>query len=295
MMKFLFFGEKGYLGRHLVEHLRRIGHEVVTPVTLTGDRLDLTTSESFININWDVNYVFMFAGITGTGISFNEYSKFILGNEIILLNVLESIKGSSFRPRVIFPSTRLIYKGSQYPIAEDGKKDPKTIYAANKLACEKYLKIYANSFDIPFLIFRICVPYGNLIGDKYSFGTVGNFIDQAKNTGRIRIYGDGMIKRTFTHIDDLCRIIMLTTEHASSVNQTYNIPGEDLSLHQCASLIATKYNSIVESVPWPELDVRIESGTTVFDCSKLTKVNNLKIKYQFSKWVNSISIDKKIS
>lgn len=253
--------------------------------------MNLTDPESFANVDWDVDVVYMFAGVAGTSIAFDHYKKFLLGNELILLNLLNSIRCSSTRPRIVFPSTRLVYEGFEYPISENSAKGPKTLYAVNKIACENYLDVYANAFDIPNCILRICVPYANLLGDQYSFGTTGNFIKQAASTGRIRLYGDGGVRRTFTHIDDLCRIIVLAAEHPDTVNRIYNVPGEDMSLHEAASLIATKFKANIECVPWPELDARIESGSTVFDGAELLKTLNSEIKHRYSDWTASLCVD----
>lgn len=56
---------------------------------------------------------------------------------------------------------------------EDDEKETKTIYAVNKIACENLLYAYRQNFDIPYTIFRICVPFGNMFSDDYSFGTIG--------------------------------------------------------------------------------------------------------------------------
>jgi UDP-glucose 4-epimerase len=211
----------------------------------------------------------MFAGLTGTYNGFNEYENFISINELGLLNLLDAIKNSEYRPKVIFPSTRLVYKGVDKSLKEDDLKECKTIYAANKLACEGYLQAYHDSFDIPYTIFRICLPYGNLLSTDYSFGTVGFFIRQAKAGKDITLYGGGNIKRTFTHMEDLCyQIIEGSFQHESN-GQTYNVGGETLSLHDAAEIIAAKYGTKVTEIPWPERDLRIESSHTYFDDTKI--------------------------
>lgn len=290
-MNCLLFGAEGYIGRNLAYSLNRMGHEVIIPKTSTGGRLDLTDPKSFVKIDWDVDVVYMFAGVTGTGIAFDRCREFVLGNELILLNLLNSIRHSSARPRVIFPSTRLVYMGSEEQISENAAKYPKTIYSVNKIACENYLNVYANAFDIPNCVLRICVPYANLIGEEYSFGTTGNFIQQAKSTGRICLYGDGKIRRTLTHIDDLCRIIVLAAEHPNTVNRTYNVPGENMSLHDTALHIAAKFKANIEYLPWPELDARIESGSTVFDGVELLKTLNSEIRHRYRDWTTSLCVD----
>jgi len=276
MKKIGVIGANGYIGKHIVSYLQRHydvnvdSYDIVAECDLPNyHKVDLTDKESIKGLNLDLDYIFMFAGLTGTYNGFNEYEKFISINELGLLNLLDAIKNSEYRPKVIFPSTRLVYKGVDKSLKEDDLKECKTIYAANKLACEGYLQAYHDSFDIPYTIFRICLPYGNLLSTDYSFGTVGFFIRQAKAGKDITLYGGGNIKRTFTHMEDLCyQIIEGSFQHESN-GQTYNVGGETLSLHDAAEIIAAKYGTKVTEIPWPERDLRIESSHTYFDDTKI--------------------------
>ena len=276
MKKIGVIGANGYIGKHIVSYLQRYydvnvdSYDIVAECDLPNyHKVDLTDKESIKGLNLDIDYIFMFAGLTGTYNGFNEYQKFISINELGLLNLLDVIKNSEYRPKVIFPSTRLVYKGVDKSLKEDDLKECKTIYAANKLACEGYLQAYHDSFDIPYTIFRICLPYGNLLSTDYSFGTVGFFIRQAKAGKDITLYGGGNIKRTFTHMEDLCYQIIEGSFHHESNGQTYNVGGETLSLHDAAEIIAAKYGTKVTEIPWPERDLRIESSHTYFDDTKI--------------------------
>ena len=217
----------------------------------------------------------MFAGLTGTYAGFDRYDTYININEIGLLNLLDAIRNSEYRPKIIFPSTRLVYKGVDKPLREEDEKETKTLYAVNKLACEGLLQAYKASFDIPYTIFRICIPYGNLLSTDYSFGTVGFFIKQAKAGKNITLYGGGNIKRTFTHMEDLCYQIVEGAFTEKSNGQVYNIGGETLSLREAAEIIADRFGTNVVSVPWPERDLRIESDHTYFDDTKIQSLLNL--------------------
>ena len=232
-------------------------------------QIDVTDIRSVSEIDLNVDYVFMFAGLTGTFAGFENYEKYIDINERGLLNLLDAIRQSPYRPKVVFPSTRLVYKGCDKSLKESDEKESKTIYAVNKLACEGYLQAYHDSFDIPYTVFRICIPYGNLLSTDYSFGTVGFFIKQATAGKDITLYGGGNIKRTFTHMEDLCRQVIEGAFSSESNGEIYNIGGETLSLHDAAEIIAKKYGVNVVAVPWPERDLRIESDHTYFDDTKI--------------------------
>ena len=274
--KIAIIGANGFIGKHIAHYLKSNGfihidcYDVVENAELPNyHKADLTEKESVALINLNVDYIFMFAGLTGTYAGFDAYNKYVSINELGLLNLLDAIKNSQYRPKVIFPSTRLVYKGLDKPLKEEDEKESKTIYAANKIACEGYLKAYHDSFDIPYTIFRICIPYGNLLSTDYSFGTVGFFIRQAMAGKDITLYGGGTVKRTFTHMEDLCRQVIEGAFKPESNGEIYNIGGETLSLHDAAEIIAKKYGVNVTAVPWPERDLRIESDHTYFDDTKI--------------------------
>jgi len=269
-------GANGFIGKHLSTYLsanygvETENYDIVSECDLPKyKQIDFTCKEALAGVNWDVDYIFMFAGLTGTYVGFDAYEKYININEIALLNLLDAIRKSEYRPKVIFPSTRLVYKGYDKPLKEEDEKESKTIYAANKMACEGYLQAYSDSFDIPYTVFRICIPYGNMLSTDYSFGTVGFFIKQAKAGKDITLYGGGTIKRTFTHMEDLCYQMVEGAMKKESNGQIYNVGGETLSLRQAAEIVASKFGTNVCSVPWPERDLRIESDHTYFDDTKI--------------------------
>ncbi len=274
-------GACGYIGKHIVKYLEdRYGIVSETYDVCDGDgkdyhKVDLTDKESVATINLDVDYIFDFAGLTGTYAGFDNFETYNSVNELGLLNLLDAIRKSKFRPKLIFPSTRLVYKGVDKPLREEDEKETKTIYAVNKLACEGLLYAYRQSFDIPYTIFRVCIPYGNLLSNDYSFGTVGFFIRQAKAGKDITLYGGGDVKRTFTHMEDLCNQIIEAAFSEESVGNIYNIGGETLSLREAATVIAKKFSVDVVAVPWPEKDLRIESSHTYFDDTKIKNLLHL--------------------
>ncbi|MBP6901699.1 MAG: SDR family oxidoreductase [Burkholderiaceae bacterium] len=291
MKRTVFFGARGYLGRHLVAALRASGHDVVVPTTADGGRLDLSDANSLREVSWDVQSVYVFAGMTGTHASFGSALDYVRANEVVLLNVLEAIRQSPFRPRVIFPSSRLVYRGANHPLSEDAEQEARTVYAANKIACERYLQAYASAHGVPYTIYRVCVPFGNSQGTEYSFGTMGNFIGQARRTGQIRLFGDGSVRRSFTHVDDLCRMVIAGAVHPGAENGVFNVPGEDLSLLEAAGCVAHRLVATITTGPWPAADLRIESGSTVFDGARLTTLLGDALTQRVATWASAIPVE----
>lgn len=261
--RFAIFGHHGYLGSQLTAYFISKG--------IPCDGYDMpgadVTQDDFWH-NFDpVRYsvILFFAGLTGAAssnanaLAFNEVNEGGMRRLLARLSVMGHCV-----PKVIFPSTRLVYRGSDVPVTEDSAKECKTVYARNKLNCEKML---AAAKSVPSTVLRICVPYGNIVAKDYSYGTIGFMLKQAAS-GEIRLFGDGAQRRTFTHVEDICRAVEYMAVH-QECEGIYNVGGEDYSLCQVAEMIAAVKSARVISVPWPEEARRLESGSTVFDSRRI--------------------------
>lgn len=247
--------------------------------------VNILDEESVAAVNFNVDAVILFTGKTGTYAGFDDSRTFVEVNELGMLNVLNAMRKADSDAKLVFPSTRLVYKGKEELLSEDDEKEFKTLYAVNKYACEQYLKMYSNVFNIHYSIFRICVPYGSLLEGVSSYGTAEFFIGKAKKGENISLYGKGEVRRTLTYIGDLCRTLILGSLSEQCLNDVYNIGGEAYSLNDMASEIASKYGVGIEYAPWPEAALRIESGSTVFDSTRLDNILGNVRTMTFRDWI----------
>ncbi len=299
MNKAIVFGSNGYIGKHLVSKLLKEGFDIrgydIDTYSVVKEsnnyqynKIDVLDIESLSSIDFQVDYVYYFSGLTGTRVSIENYSKFIDVNEKGLLNVLNKFKEINNKPLFVLPSTRLVYKGKKdTPLHEESEKEFKTVYALNKYHNEQVLKMYKNLYDIHYLIFRICVPYGNDFNEEYSYGTIGFFIKNAVEKANITLYGEGSLKRTFTHVNDICNQ-MTTIAKTGIKSEVFNIGGECYSLRKIAKLIADKYNATVKFIEFPPLDLQLESGDTIFDSKKIEKFYDLKKNILLTEWLHEL-------
>lgn len=295
MKKIGVIGANSYIARNLYYILRHSDEEYEINLYDYNDsfrdgdydtykKVDITDKQSVKYIDFSCDILFLFSGKTGTLSGFDEYETFINVNEIGLLNLLTEYHLQNSAAKIIFPSTRLVYKGSCTPLKEGSEKEFKTIYAVNKFACENYLRQFNSIFGVKYAVFRICVPYGTLIKGASSYGTAEFMLNKAQNGHNISLYGDGSVRRTITHISDLCNILILGALNSSCINDVYNIGGEDYSMLEMAEEIARRYGVQVETTPWPDKALMIESGCTVFDDEKLQKIVGYSYSYHFKEW-----------
>lgn len=295
MKRIAVIGANGYIARNLIYVLKREYPDFQLtlysrePQSFDGERnykvAELTDRNSVKEIDLSCDIIFMFVGRTGSANGFEEYDAFIDLNERTLLNLLAEYHRQGSGARIIYPSTRLVYNGKSGLQKEDDKKEFRTIYAINKYACEQYLEQFHRVYDIQYSIFRICIPYGTLIKNVYSYGTTEFMLSKASKGEKISLYGDGSVRRTLIYIEDLCKTLIEGALSDKCANDVFNIGGENYSLKEMAELIAKKYNVEIEYVPWPDIALKIESGDTVFDSTKLDSIIGSYVRHKFVDWV----------
>lgn len=298
MKKIAVIGANSYIARNVVYVLNQTpGEYDIKLYDYSETQVDglpnytsikVLSKESVKDIDFDCDVVFMFVGKTGSAKGFTDYDTFIDINERALLNVLNEYVAQKSKAKIIFPSTRLVYKGKNGKLKEDAEKEFKTMYAINKFACEQYLEIFHNVYNVQYCIFRICVPYGTLIPNASSYGTAEFMLSKATKGENITLYGDGSVRRTLTYIGDLCDILIVGALSDKCINEVFNIGGEDYSLKEMAELIAAKYGVGIDYTPWPKVAEKIESGDTVFDDEKLAQTGVALVKTSFARWIGYV-------
>lgn len=286
-MKIAIVGANSYLGRNFRQFL--LDNHPDCQIDLYGShdehadgdsryrKVNILDEENLEDVDFAVDAVFVFSGMTGTIKGFDSYSDFINVNEIGLVNILDVHKKKHSDARIVYPSSRLIYaekKGRS--IIETDEKAPKSIYAITKFAAEQYIKLYANCFGIKYCILRMCTPFGTLINGAESYGTYSLFRHQAFENGAITVFGNGEGKKTYTHIYDICRIMYEAVCHPAMENGVFNIGGVNHSLNEFASAIADELNCSIEYAEWPDLYREIDGGETVLNSDKIDSILNIE-------------------
>lgn len=295
MRKIAIIGANSYIARNVIYKIKQLKEDITLRLYDCAETqsdgeteytsIDIHNRESVSNINMNCDIIYMFIGKTGSADGFDNYSTFIEVNEVALLHVLDEYRKQNSKAKIIFPSTRLVYKGRPGKLIENAEKEFKSIYAINKYACETYLKQFHDVYNVKYCIFRICIPYGTLIPQASSYGTAEYMLKRAEKGENIILYGDGSVRRTLTYMGDLCDALINGAFCEQCVNDVFNIGGEDYSLREMAGLIANKYGVNIELIDYPKIAEIIESGDTVFDSSKID-ILGIQCRFPFEKWIS---------
>jgi len=165
--KILVTGGSGILGRILIPEIDKLGYDLVIlerKKQAKSKKYFECDIRNFDEINKILNMhnpeiVIHLAGITGNAECEARVHDSIFTNVIGTYNILKSsIKN---KPKIIFASSREVYRETKERIDESSLLDPKNINGITKMFSEKLLQSFHTEFKIPFVILR----FSNFLGE----------------------------------------------------------------------------------------------------------------------------------
>ena len=149
------------------------------------------------------------------------------------LNVLEAIRISKRRPKLVFASTNKVYgdlelleikdtdKGYRFAQQTKGVDENQHIslhspYGCSKGVAEYYIEDYVRSYNLSACVLRQSCIYGPSQHGVEDQGWVSWFLIAAKHGHPITIFGDGKQSRDLLHVDDLFELWQLGEKHVST-------------------------------------------------------------------------------
>ncbi len=122
------------------------------------------------------------------------------------LNLFEAARQGG-TPRILFASTGGAIYGEQesFPAAEDHPARPLSPYGVSKLAVERYLYFYHQTYGLD----AVCLRYANVYGERQNphgeAGVVAIFLNLLLAGKVPTINGDGQQTRDFVHVSDVVK------------------------------------------------------------------------------------------
>ncbi len=158
------------------------------------------------------------------------------------VNLLEAARkyGKSF---VYVSSSEVYGNAREEKMKETHQLEPRTPYAASKLAGEVYALSYYRTFGLPVVVVRPFNSFGpHHREDSYSC-VITRFITNINQNKPIVIFGDGEQSRDYTYVKDTARGIVVCGENAA-LGDVINIGyGKDMTINEIASIIISSMKS----------------------------------------------------
>ena len=230
-MRALVTGGNGFIGRHLCAELTAGGYEVIcSDINAAGDceRLDITNhadvAAALAACRPDV--IFNLAGQANVGLSWKEPQLTVQLNTIGFINILESVKASGRKIRVIAMGSADVYgklgkHGAN--VTEDMPLSPTNPYAVSKQVQEQFAVMYARCYGLDLCAVRQFNLAGAGQAKGYMISDFASGIAEIEAGQRAYLsVGNLENARDFTHVKDACRALRLIAEKGRA-GEIYNI------------------------------------------------------------------------
>lgn len=248
--KVLVTGSKGMVGSALFKLLKQQSFKFV--LAPSRRELDLCNRKEVHNyfMKHRPDNVFMIAAKVG-GIAANQAEpvSFLSDNVRIIINLFEACYKYQTRKNLFLGSSCIYPRECAQPMKEEylltGPLEPTNEgYALAKIVGLKLAKYYHQQFGM----LTVCPMPCNIYGTQDHFdlkhahvlsALVRRFVD-AKYEGRssVTLWGTGMPRREFIHVDDLAKAILFLMDHYDSSDIINVGTGTDISIQNLADLIA---------------------------------------------------------
>lgn len=263
-MKWIVTGGAGFIGCNMVQHLLRLGCEVVVIDNLARrgarENLDwLRTQGKFHFLHRDIrdregmNQAFsqhadaevvlhLAAQVAVTTSVLDPREDFAI-NALGTLNILEAIRQGGGNPILLFASTNKVYGKMEHlgvvlhngryqyaslpeGVSEQAPLDFYSPYGCSKGAADQYVRDYARIYGLRTVVFRQSCVYGTRQFGVEDQGWVAWFTIAALLGFPITVFGDGRQVRDVLFIDDLVQCYLQAVAHIDrTAGEVYNIGG----------------------------------------------------------------------
>ena len=258
-MAILVTGGAGFIGSHLVEHLLAHGKEPIVILDNFNDYYDPQLKRANIGqiaghkrativegdfrdrdlaahllLQHQVRAIIHLGASPGVPASLVAPQQTIDNNVVGTAALLDAARRHPVE-RFLFASSSTVYgRGADAPFVEDAPLGvPLSPYGASKRAAELVGLTYHQLFGVPFTSLRLFNVYGPRLRPELALAA---FTRAILDNQPLPLYGDGSIRRDFTHVSDICRGILAALEKPNLAGQCINL-GHDQPI-TISSLIA---------------------------------------------------------
>jgi GDP-4-dehydro-6-deoxy-D-mannose reductase len=239
-MRALVTGAAGFVGRHLVSHLRACGDEVVGSDRPDGpDLLDGPAVAAMVR-SAAPDAVYHLAGWSDVGASWREPVAAFRANADGTLNLLQACIAAEV-PRVLSVSSADVYGKvtlRELPIGEEAPLRPVTPYAASKVAAD-FLGLQAFlGYGLDVLRVRAFNHLGPGQTSRFVASAIAERVAYNELDGtEVVPVGNLSPRRDFTDVRDVVRAYRLLVEHGEP-GEAYNVcSGTDIAISELAERI----------------------------------------------------------
>lgn len=295
-------GGAGFIGSNVVHDLVAKGANVTTIDSLLsecgGNRFnleplydkvtfleqDLRDVEKLKPVVEKCAYIFNLAGNVSHQNSMSHPFSDLELNVRAQLALLETCRLYAKNAVIVYASTRQVYGEPQYlPVDERHPIEPVDVNGINKLAGERYHRLYAKVYGLKTVCLRLTNTFGpRQLISHHKQGFMGWFLNRALLKEPIRLFGGGSQRRDFNFVTDVVSAMQVAAETPACFGGVFNLSGPVATLREIADLLISFTGCSTEDVPFPEEQKKIDIGDYYGDSKLFERLSgwNAKVSIQ---------------
>jgi dTDP-L-rhamnose 4-epimerase len=212
------------------------------------------------------------AAMVGLGVDLSDLPEYVGHNDLATAQLLRALAAGGFDGPLVLASSMVVYGEGRYGCAEhgvvaparrtaadlaagrfdppcpvcgrpleprtvpeDAPLDPRSVYAATKLAQEHLCAVYGSETGVPVTALRYHNVYGPRMPRDTPYAGVASIFRSAYAAGRApRVFEDGGQRRDFVHVRDVARanLLALTAGTSGAFNVASGTPHTVLEMAQ---------------------------------------------------------------
>jgi dTDP-L-rhamnose 4-epimerase len=264
---------------------------------LEGDLRDPAVAERAVA---GVSAVCHQAAMVGLGVDLGDLPEYVGHNDLGTAQLLRALALRGFDGRFVLASSMVVYGEGRYAcpehgvvapgpraaadldagrfeppcpicgralepgaVPEDARLDPRSVYAATKLAQEHLCAAFARETGVPVTALRYHNVYGPRMPRDTPYAGVASLFRSALAAGRApRVFEDGGQRRDFVHVHDVARANVLALTAPEPVPGAFNVAsGTPRTVLEMARALADACDAPADAAPvvtgeWRAGDVR---------------------------------------
>lgn len=276
-------GGAGFLGANLAHALAERGARLTLVDSFEADgganaanleglpgsaqlvRGDLRTMAGLEALLAGQEVLFNLAALTSHQGSMEDPCRDLAVNATAQLRLLEALRATGAKPRVVHASTRQVYgRPRRLPVAEDHPLDPPDVNGVAKLAGERLWLLYGRVHGLKVSALRLTNCYGPRVrirDGRQSF--LGLWIRRLLTGEPFEVWGDGGQRRDLTFSGDVAAAFLAAAGSEGTVGRPLNLGGfPSLPLRELAErLVAANGGGRYRLRPFPEGRAAIDIGS----------------------------------
>ena len=254
-MRALITGGRGFVGRHLEEHLISSGDEVVA-IDLEHD---VANASEMAAVVADVapDAIYHLAAISHVGLSWDDPTEVLRVNVLGTAAVLAAARRLDKATTTLLVSSAEVYgivASADLPLSEESPVRPASPYAASKLAAEVIAGQAVVGYQQRAIVARPFNHFGPGQSPNFFIPALATRLLEAKQLGKSEVpVGNLTTRRDFTDVRDVVRAYRLLIEHGISGECYVVASGIDRAMSEIADTLVAQVGGGIELVSDPSL------------------------------------------